>query len=168
MLDTLILTARICVIMLALFAAYEDVRYLRIRNPVALAVAVLFVPVAFTLTWQGLAVHATIAAIVLAVGFALFAAGLFGGGDAKLLAALALWLPPAALPPFLLVMAFAGGAVALAALALRHVPALAQFLPVLAAKCGDKSWFAALARGETVVPYGIAIAVATIVVFLKL
>ncbi len=168
MLDTLILTTRICVVMLAFFAAYEDVRFLRIRNAVALMAAVLFLPTAFTLAPHALVAHAVTGLVVLGVGFGLFAAGLFGGGDAKLLGAVALWLPLSVLPSFLLVMAFTGGVVALAALALRRLPGLAKFPPLWAVKFGDKSWFAALSRGETVVPYGVAIAVASAYAFLKL
>jgi prepilin peptidase CpaA len=55
------------------------------------------------------------------VGFVLFAIGMkFGGGDAKLLAALTLWLGFADLPVFLVIMALTGGVVALAVLTLRQ------------------------------------------------
>lgn len=165
MIETIVLTLRICVVMLAVFAAYEDVRYLRIRNTIAMAVAVLFIPVAFTLPLHSVMAHGIGGAVVLLVGFVLFMGGLLGGGDAKLLGALALWLEPGQLPAFLLIMACAGGVVALVALGFKKVPALTRFLPVLATKAGDKSWFAALSRQETVVPYGVAIAIATLFTF---
>ena len=44
---------------------------------------------------------------------ALFAAGAMGGGDVKLLTALALWLPPARFAQLLVVMALTGGVLAL-------------------------------------------------------
>lgn len=47
-----------------------------------------------------------------AVGAVLFHLGLVGGGDVKLVAAAALWLGAAAVWPFLLVTAVAGGALA--------------------------------------------------------
>ena len=168
MIDILVLTLRICALMLVLFAAYEDVRGLRIRNAVALAVAALFVPVASTLPMHVLSVHLIGAAIVFAVGFMLFLGGLFGGGDAKLLAAVALWLNPHVLPAFMLIMTVAGGVLALLALGFKRVTVLEKLTPALAAKVGDKSWFGALSRQETVVPYGVAIAVAVLCTFFKL
>ena len=58
--------------------------------------------------------------LVLALCAALFAARMLGGGDAKLLAALALWVPPAAFAELLLVMALAGGLLAGAMLVTRR------------------------------------------------
>ena len=72
-----------------------------------------------TAPWPGMAVQLGLAVLVLAVCAALFAARMLGGGDAKLLAALALWVPPAAFAQLLLVMALAGGLLAGAMLATR-------------------------------------------------
>ncbi|WP_127088528.1 prepilin peptidase [Aquabacter cavernae] len=49
-----------------------------------------------------LAARLLLAAAILGVGFALFAQDIIGAGDAKLAAALALWLDPAQLPAFAL------------------------------------------------------------------
>jgi len=87
---------------------------------------------------QDLAWHAAAAVAVFAVGAALFALGVWGGGDVKLCAALALLTGFSDLPRFLFVMAVAGGVVALAVLALRGRAAGGQ------------------------VPYGLAIAAAGI------
>jgi prepilin peptidase CpaA len=57
--------------------------------------------------------HLATAAVVLVLGFGLFAAGCIGGGDAKLLAVAALWLGSGQLIEFLVVMALAGGALAI-------------------------------------------------------
>ena len=51
---------------------------------------------------------------VLAVGFVLFTFNLFGGGDVKLLAAVALWAGPSAIVDVFLATAVLGGAMALA------------------------------------------------------
>lgn len=50
---------------------------------------------------------------VLVAGFTLFSFGYFGGGDAKLVAAGALWLGLPSLVEFLMIMALAGGALAI-------------------------------------------------------
>ena len=87
-----------------------------------------------------LALHFAAALLVLAVGFTLFAWNLFGGGDVKLLAALAFWTGFGDLPRLLLVTTLAGGVLALGILAWRRLR---------------------LATGETIdqrLPYGIAIA----------
>lgn len=60
---------------------------------------------------------AAVALALLVVGAAAFAAGALGGGDAKLLAAAGLFAGPAHVVAFLLVVALAGGALALAVLA---------------------------------------------------
>ena len=67
------------------------------------------------------------AALDLAAATAVFVAGavafrfrLLGGGDVKLIAAAALWLGAAALGPFLLATALAGGALAVGFLLARH------------------------------------------------
>ncbi len=57
--------------------------------------------------------HLAAGAIVLIAGFALFAFGFIGGGDAKLLAVAALWLGMAQLVEFLVHMTLAGGVLAI-------------------------------------------------------
>ncbi|WP_254434856.1 prepilin peptidase [Magnetospirillum sp. UT-4] len=66
--------------------------------------------------------HLAAAAVVLAGGFVLFAKGLWGGGDAKLAAALGLFVGFAGMPRFLVVMALAGGILAVVVLVLRRLP----------------------------------------------
>jgi prepilin peptidase CpaA len=64
------------------------------------------------------AAHALCAIAVLAFGYFLYSQSWFGGGDAKLLAAAALWFGFDALLPFLAATALAGGVLSLAWLAL--------------------------------------------------
>jgi prepilin peptidase CpaA len=64
--------------------------------------------------------HIAAALLVLLVGFILFARSLFGGGDVKLMAAMALWTGFVALPRFVLITTLAGGILALAFLILRY------------------------------------------------
>src|SRR4051812_33714283 len=67
------------------------------------------------------------AASVFAVGFASWRCGLLGGGDVKLLSALALWAGGPPLVPFVALTALAGGALAVVWLATRS---LRPLLPV--------------------------------------
>lgn len=64
-----------------------------------------------------IALAAVVALVLLVVGAAAFAAGVLGGGDVKLLAVAGLFAGPAHVVAFLLVVALAGGALALAVLA---------------------------------------------------
>ena len=56
-----------------------------------------------------MAAHVGAGALMLLVGFGLFAFGWFGGGDAKLMAAVGLWVGFDACPSISLSVALAGG-----------------------------------------------------------
>ena len=99
--------------------------------------------------------HLGIGLVCLAVCFGMFAAGWMGGGDAKLLAASALWIGPEGILAFGVLVAFFGGALALALLSARSV-----LVPVTGFAATDRL----LTKG-TGVPYGIAIAGAGFVVY---
>jgi prepilin peptidase CpaA len=106
---------------LLIWAAVGDFRRYLIPNWLSLAVLGLF-PVylvfsARPVDWAG----GLIASVVLLViGIGLFALKLAGGGDVKLLAATALWAGTKLVLPLLLVMALAGGVLALAFLVARY------------------------------------------------
>lgn len=117
---------------LLLAAAVSDLRSFHIPNaiPIALAtvVGVLAILGHAAVPWQSaLAAGAT----AFIAGFALFAVGIWGGGDAKLLAAASLWTGFAAMPRFLAVMVLAGGVVAAAVLVRRRLggPSAAAGVP---------------------------------------
>lgn len=101
--------------------------------------------------WHGLA-----GAIGLGVGFALFALGHVGGGDAKLFAAIALWLGFDNLIEFALIASLFGGALALALISLRRLP--------LPAALAGRSWLARLHERRAGIPYGVALAAGALVV----
>ncbi len=99
---------------LLIIAAAGDVVSLRIPNWLTIATAVLFLPMAF-LTGMPLsefATHMLAGGILFVAGFIFFQFGLFGGGDAKLMAAAGLWFGTSQTLPFLFVTALAGGALA--------------------------------------------------------
>lgn len=154
-------------LVLALYGAYQDVRHLRIDNIVCISVAALAVAVlgfqqtalAFglieTVVLGGWLSHLISGAVVFAIGYGLFASGLWGGGDAKLAAALALWLPVQALPIFLITMSLTGAVLALVTLAVKHKPQLVK--PLKNKFTVSDGWMVALSKGENALPYGVAI-----------
>jgi len=101
-------------VLLLIVAAIGDVRRYQISNWLCLALAALY-PLHVLASAQPVAWHYGLAtgAAAFAVGFVLFRLGLMGGGDGKLLAAVALWSGPAQILPVLLVIALAGGVIAL-------------------------------------------------------
>jgi prepilin peptidase CpaA len=98
---------------LLLAAGIEDVRTREIANAKNAAIALL-APLwwwALELGWGDVGVQLLVAAVVFAVFVGAFAAGWMGGGDVKMIAALALWLPLGSLVDMLMVMAVLGGAI---------------------------------------------------------
>lgn len=82
---------------------YCDLRHMRIPNELSLVAIGLFVVSApFFLSFDMIALRVAIAAGVLAVGFVLYAFGLFGGGDLKIFSALMLFVPTETISVFFL------------------------------------------------------------------
>ncbi len=135
---------------LLIYAACSDIASLTIPNWVSLALAGIF-PIAAAATgmaWADIGLHVLFGVGALAVGFFLFAANIFGGGDAKLLAATAIWTGYPGFPHFLLWMALAGGALALSILAARTLIRQAETQPAFVHR---------LLKPRGGVPYGVAI-----------
>jgi prepilin peptidase CpaA len=145
--------------LLALFAGAADFFTMTIPNRVALLLLASFPAVAYAagLGAEAQLMHAAAGGIVLAVTFTLFAFGLIGGGDAKLTAALAVWLGFGSLLDFLFVAACVGGALSLALLVMRQVP-----LPAFSLRW---SWLETLHDKKTGVPYGVALAAGALAVY---
>jgi prepilin peptidase CpaA len=102
--------------------------------------------------------HLAAGAIVLAVTFLLFAVGAMGGGDAKLLAATAVWMGPGLpLAHYFIWGAMLGGVLTLVLLALRYSP--------IAAPAGNTRLFRHLADRNAGIPYGIALGAAGLMAF---
>ncbi len=93
-------------------AAFTDIRRRQIDNwlngAIALA-APLFWWTSGMALWPDLALQLGVALAAFAVFAGLFALNWMGGGDVKLLTALALWIPPAMFLQLLVIMAVAGG-----------------------------------------------------------
>ena len=105
---------------LLVVAAVIDVRTFTISNKLNLAVALLapvyWLSVALS-PWPGVAIQLAAGAAVFVVLAGAFFAGMMGGGDVKLAAALALWFPPLVTVKFLVLMSLAGGVLTVAVLA---------------------------------------------------
>ena len=97
-------------------AAAGDLRRRTIPNRLNLAIALAAIPFWWfsdLAPWPDVAARIGIALLLFALFAGLFAIGAMGGGDVKLIAALALWLPPLAVLKLLAVMSIAGGALTL-------------------------------------------------------
>jgi len=106
--------AVLCFVGLVLVAAALDMRSFKIPNRISMAIVGIYPAYAFAASGSVEPLLSLgIAALVLFVGFVLFSFKLCGGGDAKLLAAIALWAGPAQILPFVLLTALAGGGMAL-------------------------------------------------------
>lgn len=102
-------------------AAATDLRARIIPDSVPLAILALFGVRALLGEAPDWPWHLAVGAGVFAVCLALFARGWLGGGDAKLIPAVALWAGPDRLALFLLAMTLAGGVLALVMLARRRL-----------------------------------------------
>lgn len=134
-------------------AGLWDAVKLRIPNVIVLSILLLFA--AFVaMTWQHMPIlmHLASGALVLAAALLMYSRRLWGAGDAKLAFAGALWIPLGSLPMWLLVMVLSGGVLTMLLLiGRRAIPsARAQSLPEVLRRRGP-------------IPYGIAIAIGTLV-----
>lgn len=141
------------------FAAATDLLTFKIPNRISIALVVAFLIAApFSgLTWPGFFTHVATFAAVLAVGILLFSFGFLGGGDAKLLAAAALWVGYESLPTYVAMVAICGGVLAVALLLFRRI--------VLPESILRHPWIARLHNRQQGMPYGIALAAAALWVY---
>jgi prepilin peptidase CpaA len=110
----------IALVLLLLSAGVEDVRTREIANWKNAAIALL-APLWWTASgltlWPGVAIQLAVAVLVFGLFVAAFWMGQMGGGDVKMIGALALWLPPQPLLWMLVLMSLLGGALTLLMLA---------------------------------------------------
>ena len=131
----------LCILaILLVYAAVVDVRTFTISNRLNLGIALMaplfWLSVGLPL-WPDAAIQVAVAAGVFALLAIAFYAGMMGGGDVKLAAALALWFSPLSTIKFLVLMSLAGGVLTLLVV----------------------GWHRAKKRvGRPEIPYGVAIA----------
>ncbi|MGE3301757.1 MAG: prepilin peptidase [Hyphomonadaceae bacterium] len=145
---------------LLLWAAASDLATMEIPNRISIIMAALYPAAALVCGMEPLSIlfHMGLGAAALAIGWGLFSLGVFGGGDAKVIAAAAIWTGPAVLLPFLLVTAIAGGGLAALALVTR-----ARFKPA-----DGMPSFVNRFLGERGVPYAVAIAAGGLAIVARL
>jgi len=145
-------------IAMVVYSAWSDARTLRIPNWVSLAlmgafgVAILSVGMPL----EAIAWHVAAGALTLVIGFALFAFGYFGGGDAKLMAVCALWVGWQQLVFFVVAVLLVGGVLSVFVVLLRK--GLGLWPDWLVQR------FEGLFTPNKAVPYGIAIATGAMIV----
>jgi prepilin peptidase CpaA len=141
------------------FAGAMDLFTMTIPNRISLAMVAAFVvlaPLAGLGPWQ-IANHFGAGLLVLAIGVALFIPGWIGGGDAKLAAAVALWVGFDNLLPYLFFVALAGGMLATLIGTFRDVPLPRQVLA--------EAWAVRLHDRRGGIPYGIALSAGALCVY---
>ena len=140
-------------------AAGWDIASFTIPNFLQLALLAAFAGfvVAAGLSAPAIGGHLLAGLLGLGIGFALFALGYIGGGDAKLFAATALWFGFGHdLLDYALVASVLGGALTLFLLGLRRVP-----LPAL---LHGQGWILRLHDTHAGVPYGVALAAGAVII----
>lgn len=140
-------------------AASSDLLTMKISNRLVLLLVVGFLVLALALglPLEQFAMHLAAGAVVLVIGFVLFALGWIGGGDAKLAAATTLWLGFGLTLPYLVYAALAGGALTLLILLLRRIP-LTPFI-------ARHAWVERLHNAKSGIPYGVALAIAGLLTY---
>jgi prepilin peptidase CpaA len=141
------------------FAAAMDLLTMKIPNRISAVMVLAFFPLALLAglgAWD-LLHHVAAGLIMLLLGVLLFIPGWFGGGDAKLMAAIGLWIGLDNLFPYVFYVAIAGGIIAAVFTSVRSVPLPRVFL--------GEAWALRLHRHDSGIPYGIALAAGALLVY---
>lgn len=131
-------------------SAWWDVTTMTIPNWVSIALTALF-PIFALLTgmsWATIGLHLAFGLGILVVGYILFQVQIMGGGDAKMIAATAVWTGLNAFGPFIVWMAIFGGMIAMTLLMVRKKVRQGAEQPAFVNR---------LLKPRGGVPYGVAI-----------
>lgn len=173
--DWIQIIAAAVTIALLIAAAASDITRYRIPNAIVYAIVAAFaVGAIFNFSWPAIVWPVLAGVAMFLLGAGLFALGLFGGGDVKLIAAMALWTGFVDLPRFLLIMGAAGGLLGLVLLLKRRrrQPAMASSIPAPADASSAQAAGIEAPAPETSdaeaprptrkshIPYGVGIAIA--------
>jgi prepilin peptidase CpaA len=131
------------------FAAAHDVRTMTIPNWVSVAIVLTFFPAAILAGMDAgdIGAHLAAGAIALLVCAGLFYLNVFGGGDAKVIAASFVWTGFAGAPDFIFGTALAGGVLALGLVIARRMRV-----------SSPSPWAQRLLSPQEGAPYAVAIA----------
>lgn len=143
------------------YAGAGDLLTMTISNKISLGLVACFLLLAplTGMSLEAFGLHWAAGGLVLAVGFVLFACGWVGGGDAKLAAAIALWLGWDHAIEFIGLSAIFGGVLTLLILSFRN-----SVLP-LPAFVIRQPWIQRLHDAKEGVPYGVALAAGALAVY---
>jgi prepilin peptidase CpaA len=141
------------------FAAAMDLLTMKIPNRISVLMVLAFFPLALLagLDAWAIADHVAAGALMLLLGVLLFIPGWFGGGDAKLMAAIGLWIGAENLMAYMLWVALAGGLIAAAFFSVRSMPLPRVLL--------GEAWALRLHRHDSGIPYGLALAAGALLVY---
>ena len=144
-------------LLLGIAAVFDTWKFV-IPNAIAVALVVLFIATAlllpFEMTWMEWLSHIGAAAAVFTGGAVLYAFNKMGGGDVKLLTAVAFWAGFEYLTELLLYVAIAGGILAIGLIVMRKI---IMSLGAANTRLAEVKLPRVLLEGEAV-PYGLAIA----------
>jgi prepilin peptidase CpaA len=156
---TLIFIAASVFVLFMLVAAFYDLFTMTIPNELNGATALLFFLVAYLADFSAfeMAVHTSLGFGVLVICFTLFVLNWIQGGDAKLAAAVAMWMGPDHALMWFVYMGLIGGVLTLSLLSIRQFA-----LPIWMLQY---EWISRLHHPKTGVPYGIAIAAGAIIIY---
>ncbi|WP_130948288.1 A24 family peptidase, partial [Klebsiella pneumoniae] len=140
-------------------AAAGDVATFRIGNGLVLLLLASYAALAPLAGFSAyeIAANSTAALLVLAIAFGFFSSGWIGGGDAKLLAVVALWVGSTEVLAFLSDTALVGACFTLLVLVFRQVSLPEVF--------GKRAFVARLHHRQNGIPYGVAIAAGGLMAF---
>jgi prepilin peptidase CpaA len=143
------------------FAASSDLLTMTISNRLSLALAAGFFLLTLItgMSLAAIGMHLAAAALVLVFSFGFFSQGWIGGGDAKLVAATALWFGFDYLLDHLIYASLFGGLLTLVLIQFRRLP--------LPGPLARQPWILRLHEAGGGIPYGIALAAAALAVYPK-
>ena len=152
-----LLMSTIGLLVFALFmalAALGDIRSFTITDKLNLTITVSFLLLAVPmgLGWSAVLDHIKIGLIATIIAVTMFYIGIFGGGDAKMTGAIALWLGSTPIVPFIFYTALVGGVLGITLIIGRR----------LAKKFGlpkSPKWARRMLRKRSAVPYGVALGI---------
>ena len=157
----LILFALSIALLAAILAAFSDFQRLKIPNILPILILISFFcsfavyPEVFSdVWWKPFAAMG----VTFIVTFIMFSVGMMGGGDSKLMVALAPWVGWTGLIPYIFIMTLVGGVLGGIALWVKKNKPFSSPDP--------KSWIGQVQDGRSAVPYGIAITVGAIATML--
>lgn len=156
--DTLTLLLLSILPAVAIAAALKDLTTMTIPNWMSLVLIGTFFPTAWLVGIGPMSVlaHVGVAIAALFVGAGMFALRWIGGGDAKLLAAICLWMGLGGALPFLLMTGMAGGVFCIVLIGAR---AQMRYASV------GNGWLGRLLSPQGDIPYGVAIALGALMAF---